>query len=100
MVASPNFIYKGFSPTLDADMSVAIANESDMIIALAVSLYITNTDKLLDQMILELDKKDIEAATEAGTLVASVEQGYLEMIQYEKNQEVAFHKSCECHLVH
>lgn len=99
-IATPTFIFKGHSPTLDADMAVSIANEDTISIALAVSLYITGTDKLLDQIVMQLDKKDIEESKAAGTLVSSLEQGYLEMIQEEKNMEVDYHKDCGCQIVH
>ena len=97
---SPNFIFKGFSPTLDADITVAIAGEDAISVAIAVSLYIKGTSDLLDQLVMELDKKDIEESKAAGTLVESIEQGYLELIQHEKNAEIGYHKSCECHIVH
>lgn len=94
MVAdTSNFIYKGLSERLGANILVSIAEETEQLITLTIQFSSLYDGSDLDMFAIEFRKEDVTAALEAGTLVGSIEEAYLELNQMDKDQYQRLHVS-------
>jgi len=83
--STPEFIYKGLSERLGANILVAMVEETKENITLSIQFSSLFDGGDLDAFAIEFKKVDVTAALEAGTLVTSIEEAYLELNQMDKD---------------